>query len=254
MRKTFRRLFVPDCHFPNHDQRAFDLMLDVASDFRPNEVVYLGDFQDCYCVSDYSKNPNQNWKLLSEELEAGQAAMRELEKRARANAYVFIEGNHENRIERYLHAYAPVLGDLGSVREILKIPANYRYYPYGQKNFYKMPGLVATHGTVTSKHPAYASIQKLGCSLIFGHTHRLQKAVTRNLEGEEFRGYNCGWLGDMQKAAEYIKDVADWSLGFALGVWTEKEFFIELNHIQNYKVLAHGKIYETTIPRSENRL
>jgi predicted phosphodiesterase len=246
MAKTVRRLFIPDTHTPFHDQRAFDLMLDVASDFKPNEVVYLGDFFDCYSVSDYSKDPRQNFKFLSQEIEPGIGLMAEVEKRSRASAYMFLEGNHENRIKRYLDTFAPVLGDIGSPRELLKIPKNYRYLPYGQTNYYRMPGLVATHGTVTTKHSTASMVEKLGCSVIHGHTHRMQSTVIKKLDGIEHRGYSCGWLGDCLKAAEYVKDVPNYTLGFALGTWVAKNFWVELVHIVDYSCVAYGSYYGRT--------
>jgi hypothetical protein len=42
--KLTTRLFIPDTHAPFHDKKAFALMLEVAKEVRPDEVVVLGDF------------------------------------------------------------------------------------------------------------------------------------------------------------------------------------------------------------------
>lgn len=244
MIRLYRRLFIPDCHFPEVDMRAWAVMLDVASQFKPDEVVYLGDFHDVYSCSDYTKDPLKNINLLRHELEPGQAAMAQVEKITKAKSFVFLEGNHENRIERYVATYASKLAGITSTRDILGIPRHYKYYPYGMKNHHHMGKLVATHGSVCGQHAAAAMLRKYGQSVVFGHTHRTQEYRTRNLKGEEFAAFNIGWLGDATKAAEYIKNVPDWSHGFGIAHFkTSGDFFFQTISISPQgECLYHGEL------------
>ena len=52
-------LIVPDVHVPYHDKRAWELMLAVGKDLKPQVLVSLGDMMDFYSVSSHSKNPNR---------------------------------------------------------------------------------------------------------------------------------------------------------------------------------------------------
>lgn len=243
--KILKRLFIPDSHFPSVDRRAFNLMLDIAAEFKPDEVIYLGDFFDCYSVSQYDKDPNHNFNLLEEELVDGQKALEEVEKRTKAKKFTFLEGNHENRITRYVNAYAAKIATSLSTREILGIPRYYRYLPYGQKGHYRVGNWVATHGTICGKHVASAMISKYGCNVIFGHVHRIQRYQSTNFHGETLTGVTCGWLGDKEEAAEYVKNVADWAHGFALGYFLPSgRGFIETIAIENYEAIFRGELFK----------
>jgi metallophosphoesterase superfamily enzyme len=49
-------LIIPDCHIPNHDTRAFGLMLKVAAYLKPKHIVVLGDFADAESLSSHAPN------------------------------------------------------------------------------------------------------------------------------------------------------------------------------------------------------
>src|SRR3954468_24609180 len=153
--KLFRRIFIPDSHWPYCDARSFDLMLDVMRDFRPHEVVVLGDFWDCETVSNYTKDPKSQYRLLEEELEPGRRAIQRIMNAGKDCSYVFLEGNHEQRISRYVASNASALGGTISTRDVLKIPKEWRYYSYGHGGFHRCgPKLIATHGSIFNRHVA----------------------------------------------------------------------------------------------------
>jgi len=242
--KLLRRLFVPDCHYPHADSRAFHVLCEVARDFKPHEVVILGDFWDVYCLSRFQKDPQKNLLLFKDERIAGQEALAKLERFAKANRYVFLAGNHEARIDKYINAYADKLSGILPTREILGLPKKYVYLPYGQGGFYKCGNLIVTHGTLTQKHAACAMIMKYGTSVLFGHTHKRQVFHTTNIYGQILQGINIGWLGN-EKHAEYISDVAEWTQAFALG-WFKKNgtFWIDVHDIINQETVIHGRLYK----------
>lgn len=238
-----RRVFIPDTHAPYHDKRAFKILLDVIRDFKPHEVVYLGDFQDVYCLSQYDKDPIKNFNLLEEELEEGRELIDKIERTSRANSFVFIQGNHEQRIDRYIACYASKLGASVNVTEILQIPRYYRWFPYGQKGHYRFSNFIATHGSLAGQNPASAMVKKYGANVIFGHTHAIQEYHIRNIHGEDFAAYNCGWLGDMERGADYIKSHANWTQGFAIGYTIGGKTYIQLISIINGRAVFQGKLY-----------
>lgn len=242
--RLFKRVFWSDTHAPNHDARAVKIALEIVKDFKPDEFVFLGDYQDMYCVSQYTKSPEANFNLLSEELKSGKELIREIEAAALAKSYVYLSGNHENRVDRYIATYGPKLGGLYSTREILGLPKHYKYYPYSQKGHYRCGDWVITHGSLCNKHVAASMLAKYGCNILFGHTHRIQEYWTANFHGDQIRAITCGWLGNKEKAAEYITNVADWSHGFAIGYFKPNgKGFIQIIPIINYEAIFNGVIY-----------
>lgn len=242
LNRLYRRLFIPDTHSNNHDKKAWSCMLDVVSQFRPDEVVYLGDFWDCYSVSDFTKNPSYNFQLLEEELKAGRELLSQVERISRAKSYVFLAGNHEARIDRYIATYASKLAGNLVTREILGVPKHYKWFPYGMKNHYNMGKLIATHGTLCGQNPAAAMVKKYGCSVVFGHTHGCQEYTIRNAKGENFTAYNIGWLGD-ESAAEYIQNFPNWSHGFGIAHFKPNgEFYFQTITIKNYECVFNNTL------------
>ncbi len=239
--KLLRRIFVPDSHWPDCDIKSFDLMLDVMRDFRPHEVVVLGDFFDCATVSQYTKDPKSQYKLLEEELEPGRRAIQRIMNAAPNASYVFLAGNHESRIDRYVAANASALGGSISTQEVLRLPKQWKFISYGHNGFYRCgPKLIATHGTVFNRHVCMSMVQKYGCSVVHGHVHRVQEFHVRNVHGDDLVGFTPGWLGDMDKIG-YIQDIADWSHGFALAWFKPNgDFYHQIIPIKNHSLIFNG--------------
>src|SRR6185437_14840602 len=99
-----RLFFLGDIHAPYEDKRSLGLALDVLEDFEPDVVVCVGDLVDCYSVSSFSKDPRRTIDLKKEMDRAG-AILDKIQ----APRKIFIEGNHEDRLRRYLTEKAPEL-------------------------------------------------------------------------------------------------------------------------------------------------
>lgn len=216
MGRLHRVLAIPDTHAPFHDKLALGLVMDVAKEFKPDTLVILGDFFDFYSVSRHDKNPLRDYKLFYDELKEGRAVLDDVIDTVNAKKVVFLQGNHERRLETYIAANCPKLAGIFNSMEILGLPNKVIYRPYGQENYYKIGNLVFTHGARAGESPAASMVKKHRCSVLFGHCHRIQEFHITNLHGNDFVGLSPGWLGDERKAAEYILDVSDWSKGFAL--------------------------------------
>lgn len=243
--KLVRRLFVPDTHAPFHDPKPFKLMLEVAKDFKPDEVVILGDFFDAYSVSFHTKNPERVFLTIEDEFDRARSALHDLVAAVPKARLVFLSGNHEDRVNNYLRAYAPVLAKSINLEQMLKLPRGTTFYPYGQKNRHFMGKLLATHGTIYSQHVALGMLRKYGMSVIFGHTHRLQEFNIKTVHGDRLKGITIGWLGEVEHAGEYVKDVADWVHAFAVSYHYagSGDFVIQPIEVQNGRAVFDGRIY-----------
>lgn len=178
--------------------------------YRPDLVVFIGDFGDNYSVSAHSKDPSRK-DLLVEEVEA---VNRELDK-VNCDA-VFIEGNHEDRLRRYLWDHAPKLLGATSVEKLYKIrERGWRHVAY--RDFFKLNNVTYTHDLGRSGvYAARQSLMDLGGNLVFGHTHRGGVAFQGEVKGSAHFSLNVGWLGDVAKV-DYMhkaRALRDWQLGF----------------------------------------
>ena len=112
-------LTVGDCHVhENEDVSRFDILGRYIADTQPDVVVFMGDFLTLNCLSawDRDKRLKMEGRRYQSEIDAGNAALdavtkyvisnrkkaRKQKKKFYTPEWVFIEGNHEDRLTRYL--------------------------------------------------------------------------------------------------------------------------------------------------------
>jgi predicted phosphodiesterase len=242
--KLEKILFIPDCHVPYHDKDAFNLMLKAAKAFKPDHIVILGDFADFYGVSSHSKDPNRALKLKEEIEETKKALDQVIAIGAKNN--VFVAGNHEDRLERYLRDRAPELFNFISIPKILELKEKgFKYVPY--KQAYKIGKLNVTHDTgVAGRYAHYKALDTFQHNVIIGHTHRIGYAVEGDAQGQRHLGAMLGWLGDVSEIdyMHQVKARKEWSLGFGTGHMDTKTGVVYVTPLPiiNGTVLIEGKI------------
>lgn len=122
-------LFIPDSHIPYHNKKAFKLLLKAAKSFKPDIVVILGDFCDFYSVSRFSKDPKRKLNLKWE-IEEVNKELNNLDSLG-ATKKIFISGNHEFRLERFIFDKAPELDGLFNIESCFKLKERgWVYVPY----------------------------------------------------------------------------------------------------------------------------
>ena len=211
-------LFLPDTHVPYHDARAWQLALAVAAELKPDGVCILGDFLDCYSVSFHSKSAGRVSKL-ADEIDDTRKCLDDLEAATPNAERVFVEGNHEHRLTRYIAGQASALSGLAGLtfREALRL--EWAWIPYHEH---------CTIGDTAVTHEAgragiYAVRQTMlhmGRSLIIGHIHRVNSVVECTLDGRQLAGHSFGWLGDANAIDYRHRALAAREWQHAVGVGT----------------------------------
>lgn len=241
---TERHLIIPDCHLPFHDKRAFNLMLAGAKKIGISGIVILGDFVDNYGASCYEKSPRVKTHL-KQEIAAGRDAIAHLDELFPKTERLFIMGNHEHRLETLISSKCPELFDFVSMQELLRLDN------YGWKTVAYGPDQLARIGTskLYARHtplaggqmPALNTAIRGGCSIVFGHVHRIQDAQVVTATGETYRSFCPGWLGRKDHTVfDYVQYHHQWSLGFSLcEVTTGGNYFAVTCPIINY-AFAYG--------------
>lgn len=211
-------LIIADAHRPYHDQRAWDLMLEVGAAVKPTHLIVNGDLADFYAVSSHSKDPRRA-SQLDEELADVNVGLDQLDKLGAKNK-LFVAGNHCDRLTRYLQDKAPQLFKMLDIPELFKLNkrGGWTYTPY--KDDTKLGKLHVTHDVGTAgRYAAHKALDTFQHSVITGHTHRLCYVVEGNAVGEFKLSAQFGWLGDINKIDYMHKVVAkkNWALGFGVG-------------------------------------
>lgn len=239
-------LFVPDLHCPYHDERGWKLMMKMAKDFKPNTIVVLGDFIDCFAISTYSKDPTRALGL-EKEVALTLKKRQELDDLG-AKRKIFIEGNHEDRLKRYLQDKAPELFTFVDIPKLLHLEENgWEHVPY--KKAIKLGKLWITHDTGhTGRYTTFKALDTFQHPVVIAHSHRIAYAVEGNATGEAIVGAQFGWLGDVEKVdyMHKIRALREWALGFGYGYLQKNTGYVSLIPVAiiNYTAVVEGKLYK----------
>ncbi len=211
-----------DVHIPFHDPDAVACFLRAIRTIQPSVIHLIGDIVDFYAVSDHLKDPD---RLLSLQDELDQAAsfLQAVRKAAGPRvSIIFHEGNHEDRLRRYLTRKA---GELSNLR-VLSLPA---LLGLAEQNMilrlaakpYSVAGqLLLTHGTLVRCHSAYTAkgmLERFGCSVLHGHTHRMGSHY-KTVWGTTMAAFENGCLCslDANPSNSYTKGMPNWQQGFSI--------------------------------------
>ncbi len=209
MTKKAQRVFLlPDVHAPYHDARAFRCALRVIAGGGFHTVVCLGDFADFAAVSSHPKDPSRLLPFDAEVLGVNKA-LDQLDaacKKGRVKAKLYLEGNHETRLKRYVLAIAPELRTFVDWRDMLHLDRrNWAMTPY--KESIEIGHLRLSHDFGRAGvNAARESCRDMGGSVAFGHTHRMQVHYQGQLDGSRHVGATLGWLGDPEAIDYRHKD------------------------------------------------
>ncbi len=215
-----RVAFIPDCHFPYEDKAAWALTLRALGRFKPDTIVILGDFVDMYSASAHARDPKriQNLAWEIEEANRGLDAVDALGARRK----LYLEGNHEFRLSRYLADRAPDLVGLAgtTVPELLRLAdRHYEFTPY--KSAARLGKMWVTHDAGNAGQYAHMKARDAyeACVAI-GHVHRAGIHYSGNAKGDRMHfGAAFGWLGSAE-AADYLHKIQAqraWCHAFGIG-------------------------------------
>lgn len=252
--KTRTALIIPDLHIPYHCKKSYQIVLDVGKyllskkEIKLEEIVILGDFADFYSVNSHGKHPAIKDTLIEEVDEC----VKELWKLSDAfpnQDIIFIQGNHEYRLERYLASKAPELYGLTDTRRILELDQmGFKFIPYGRNQMYNILGtdLIARHEPISmGRHTAMSTLDKGGVSMIYGHTHRFQYVALNRMDGKTIRGCSLGSLINKNAPVfNYMKNKDDWSKAFGICYADGKVAHLQPIIIENNRCFFDGKLFK----------
>ena len=221
-------------------------MLKAMADFKPDITIILGDFQDNYTVSKFSKDPARK-SSLKWEIDETNTVLDTVDKIG-SKKKIYIAGNHEYRLDKYIHDKAPELHGIIDTEQALRLKERgWIFIPY--RKDYKLGKVYLTHDVNSSgRNAAHKVIDTYMHSAITGHSHRMLYVVEADGIGEPILSAQFGWLGDISKVdyQHRIVAVKNYVLGFGIGYMEEETgltFSVPVPIIHN-KCMINGKIYK----------
>jgi len=237
-------LFIPDTHCPYHDVRAFALLAKVAKKIRPHTIVVGGDFADFYAVSSHVKDPARRM-TFEDEVVMTRKLLRQVESWG-ATRTLYIMGNHEDRLARYIAEQAEEMHGIVTVNSLFGLTDHgWEITPY--KDHAVIGKLYITHDLgkagPSAVKDALASYQD---NVVINHVHRMQYLIEGNAKGKPHVGAAFGWLGDRTKV-DYMHKIRanrDWALGFGVG-YLDESGVVHLQPVPlvGYKCVVQGQLF-----------
>lgn len=239
-----------DQHFPFEQKVCIKLSRQFIRDLQPGAVHLLGDIIDFYTISRFSRDPNRRLTLQGE-IDSASAYCEGVRDDAPKADIFYSEGNHENRLTRYLHSEAKELASLSCLNLPSLLGLDRLGIKYVEANKpYKIGHLLYTHGEIVRKHSgmtASAHIDKYGCSVIHGHTHRLGSYYRTTMSDT-----HGGWENGCLCAPPTYMNSPNWQRGFSVVWYDGPKFHVEQVPIIRNKYVYQGRAYGIATPDQSN--
>ena len=130
---------------------------------------------------------------------------------------------------------------LGEQIKLLK-ERGYKFHPYNRKKCLKLGKLNFTHGKYTTKYHSQKHLEHYGESIMYGHTHDLQRH-TATKAGGTISSWSLGCLKDIKADEDWLGGrLTNWNHAFAIVNWLKGgNFTVEVVEIINGTASLWGK-------------
>jgi len=230
-RYTLIRLIVPDSHGSYIDTKAFKAFLNDLATLDPQEIVLLGDHVDCSSVfSSHKKNTLEDLEYsYKEDIAKTNSFLDSIQMLAPKAKIYYLQGNHEQRIERWSsntfenHTDASYITSILDPSVLLDLKGRGIQYfrMHTMHHGLSIPGTIRlgqcffTHGITACKHAAATHVERFGANIVFGHVHRAQSHVIRTIASGEIGGWSPGTLAQLQPTYMHTNP-SNWTHGYGL--------------------------------------
>jgi predicted phosphodiesterase len=241
-----KSIFLGDIHFPFQDNKALDIAKKFMKWYEPDIIFLIGDMLDFYTLSSFDKDPRRIGQL-QDEIDMGVEFLTELREEHPSAEIVYIEGNHEQRLQRYLHRH-PEISFLKAIQftELLNFDElKIQFFEYKDPILYT-DNFIVEHGHIAKKHAgatAKAMLMERNLNGISGHTHRMAQVSWSCPTGMRTWTEN-GCLCNLHP--EYISGTPDWQHGFSIGEYYQEVDKMEVTPIlvKDYRVVFRGRVFD----------
>lgn len=217
-----KALLIYDIHNPYYNEAVFNTAIGYAKDWKPDEIYIGGDWVDFKDISTWKNDPIR--LSFKDEVSISKDRLKELRNTFSSAKIIYIEGNHENRLARYMWTKAPEFCGLPELAfeklmglEDLQVEyasnvdrLNNSIPPVRIGKLYVLHGHEVQMG-FGSVNLARTMYLKTHVNVIFGHHHQSQNYIFKKLDGT----YEGSWcVGCLCNLSEVYQPQNNWINGF----------------------------------------
>lgn len=188
--------------------------------FKPDILIDGGDHLDLPYISSFNKDKLLllEGKRLKKDFDNLAIELRQL--RDTTERMLFLQGNHEERLERAVQKQ-PLLEGMVDLEANIDFKAlDIEYYPL-KKQPVKVGKLHAMHGVYTNEYHSKKHLIKYFGNMVYGHCHKFQSYYQGiPLRNDEMGANAIGCLCD--KNPDWLKTPGHWQNGFAVIYFDDK--------------------------------
>ena len=245
-KEDFVRVIANDVHGQMMDRPAVEAFLRDLKEWDADELVLNGDIVECggflaaHHTLGYVAQTEYSWQ---QDIAAGNWLLDEIQKAAPRAKIHYIEGNHEDRIERWIvdqtmrHTRdSEFLRTLLSPQVLLKLKdRGVSYYRRGEHHIQGLPPgwiklgkIFFVHELGGGKNAASAAVGRTAGNVVYAHTHQ-EDTASAVLPGVGLvKAWNPGCLCQRQPLWRHSNPTG-WSHGYAVQFISKSEEFLHIN-------------------------
>jgi len=244
MRRETIRVILPDSHGNHIDWAAAYAAVGDIKRLAPHEIIFLGDHLDCGGTFNAHQRTyvREMTESYEDDSDAANAFLDAIQKVAGGCDAHYLEGNHEQHVERWAARSMHVLKDAeGLVKRygpmaVLRLrDRGIRYYRRSETyQGLSIPGTIKlgkcffTHGISHGSNAAAEHLRRFGANIVYGHCHRAESRVERTVSSDGFIGACPGTLALLQPLYMHTRPTS-WSHGYAVQHVLPSGEFMHLN-------------------------
>jgi hypothetical protein len=246
-----RAVVIPDQHAPIHDRKAVSCALKIIEEVKPCTFINLGDCGEWESVSShkYKKRKQPPLEFILPEIDKEAKGVNKMIDEFDAvldsvgcKERHILAGNHDEWCDDFVFNYHPYLPEY-TFRNLCRWDERgYKYRKYNE---------VLTIGKLSFIHGAYCGpthskmhLERYGCSLIYGHTHDLQRFSMTRMQDGGIGSWSLGCLKDMRaEKNKWLRGrLHNWN--HAVGIvdwWKNGNFTVQVVEIVKGRAVVNGK-------------
>lgn len=240
------RVVIPDSHGCFIDETAAATFLRDLKNLAPHEIVMLGDHVDAggflaqHHVWGYVADGSYTYE---QDIQAANHFLDRIQEAAPSAKIHYIEGNHEQRVERWCMTQAlrqskdaEFLRSVFAPNVLLKLKERGVNY-YRRSTMYfnlPIPGTIKlgkcyfSHEGHGGKNSSAHMVRRYGAPIVFGHVHRQQADMIRTVSSGVVGAWSPGCLAKLQPLWLHT-NLSDWAHGYGVQFVNKSGLFIHLN-------------------------
>jgi predicted phosphodiesterase len=231
--------FLTDFHSPNFNEEVVNIAIDTFKS-KGCKTVVLSELPENRSVSYWSKNDGS----LEHEMQVARQLVAQISQRLKRKQIIYLPGNHDERLERYLAENARALCDLRGLNIYEQTDMKKHGWEYHDNKLYMRVGkgplrigkLSYIHGHEVKAGWGSVNIAKIyydrcRTNVILGHHHRCEEKIMRTITNHHEGAWCVGCCCELNP--EFMPH-NDWVHGFAVISYYDDGFF----KVENMKIIG----------------